>query len=295
MLTINQLKTFYWVGRLGTLAKAADMLHITQSTATKRLQELAQISDGALFEKSSRKNFLTARGKELMLECEKMFELLEQLEATKKSNRQPARTLYMGLSEVTALTWFPSFLRKMKDVYPTVTVQPEIDQSETLRRKVEDGRLDFAIIPEAKEQDGLEKVLVGKVEFDWYAAPGMFDEDIAYSLPQLADKPVVEQSEHSIITILCSQLWESAGVRPERIYGGNNIVALAGLISAGVGVSCLPTPLFIGDVEKGKLQRVKTTAPIPHVGYYFCFLKHPHSALGYNIASIAQQTCSFAR
>lgn len=295
MLTIKQLQTFYWAARLGTVSKAADMLHITQSAATKRLQELAQLTEGALFEKSCRKNMVTHHGKELMAECEKLFELLEQLETVKVSERQPARTLYVGLTELTALTWFPAFLRKMKDVYPTVTVQPEIDLSSLLRKKVEDGRLDFAIIPDPPDHDTLAKVPLGEVQFGWYAAKGTFDPKETYSLPQLAEMPVVEQSEHSIITVLCSQLWEGAGVRPERIYGGNNVVALAGLISAGIGISCLPQPLFIDDVRNGKLQLVKTMPPAPRVSYYCCFLKHPHSAMGYNIAEIAKQSCYFER
>lgn len=39
MLTVKQIETFYWVAKLGTVQRAADKLHITQSAATKRLQD----------------------------------------------------------------------------------------------------------------------------------------------------------------------------------------------------------------------------------------------------------------
>jgi hypothetical protein len=40
MLTVKQIETFYWVAKLGTVQRAADKLHITQSAATKRLQDV---------------------------------------------------------------------------------------------------------------------------------------------------------------------------------------------------------------------------------------------------------------
>ena len=105
--------------------------------------------------------------------------------------------------------------------------------------------------------------------------------------------PVIAQSEHSIISPLCARLWESAGVRPERLNGGNNIVALAGLVSAGVGISCLPVPLFEASLARGDLELLKTQPEAPTVDYACYFLKYPHSALGYNVAEIAKRTCTF--
>lgn len=293
MFTIKQLQTFYWVARLGTLKKAADKLHITQSAVTKRLQEVEAIASTALFENDSRRSMLTPHGKALIVECERLFELIDELEELKGHTRQPARTLHVGLTELIALTWFPDFLRRMKTVYPTVTVQPEIDLSSLLRKKVEDGRLDFAFIPDPSEKESLVRAPIGQVQFGWFAAPGIFDPNETYSLPQLAAQPVVEQSEHSIITALCSRLWEGAGVHPKRIYGGNNVVALAGLISAGIGISCLPVALFAQDLAAGKLQLIATNPPAPSVKYFCCFLKYPQSSLGYNVAEIAQQSSTF--
>ncbi len=133
MLTIKQIQAFYWVARLGTLNKAAEKLYITQSAATKRLQEVEAISTSPLFESGGRKNAVTQKGRELMRECERLFDLLEELDLLKGATHQPARLMNVGLTELTALTWFRRFIREMKDVYPSVTIQPEIDLSTSLR------------------------------------------------------------------------------------------------------------------------------------------------------------------
>lgn len=294
MLTIKQLQTFYWVARLGSVSKAAERLHVTQSAATKRLQELEAVAAVPLFEPGWKKGKLTLKGKEILADCERLLNLVDQMDRVRHSAETPAPTLRVGLGELTALTWFPAFLRRMKAVHPTVTVQPEIDLSSILRGKVAESRLDFAIIPDPAPSEDMTRVFLGNAQFGWFAAPGSFRQGVVHPLHALAGKPVIEQSENSIITALCARLWEGAGVNPERIYGGNNVVALAGLISADVGVSCLPVTLFQDEVAQGRLQLVQTSPPAPAVGYYCCFLKS-NSALGYSVADIARQCCTFER
>ncbi|WP_285409958.1 LysR family transcriptional regulator [Variovorax sp. efr-133-TYG-130] len=294
MLTIKQIQAFYWVARMGTLSKAAEKLHITQSATTKRLQEVEALAAAPLFENVGRKNALTAKGQELATECERLFALLDELDLMKGSTQQPARIVHVGLTELTALTWFGRFIREMKNTYPAVVIQPEIDLSTLLRQRVEEGRLDFAILPDPSPVEGLERMQLGVVPFSWFAAPGAFAPDVVHPLRDLARLPVIEQSANSIITELCAQLWEDTGVQPERIYGGNNANALAALISAGVGISCLPIAMFTQEVDRGQLQLVKTTPTAPKVPYHFCFLRHLHSALGYGVADIAKRSFSLS-
>jgi len=290
MLTIKQIQAFYWVARLGTLNKAADKLYITQSAATKRLQEVEAIAAAPLFETGGRKNQLTSKGQELMLECEKLFASLDELDLLKGATAQPARIVHVGLTELTALTWFGRFIKEMKKIFPTVTIQPQLDLSSVLRQRVEEGRLDFAILPNPPSAQGLERVELGSVQFGWFAAPGTFDPARTHTLRELASVPVIEQSAQSIITELCAQLWESEGVQPERIYGGNNVNALAALISAGAGISCLPIALFKQEIARGELHLIETVPGGPQVPYHFCFRQHLHSALGYGVADIAKRS-----
>lgn len=288
MLTLKQLQTFYWVGRLGTLSKAADKLHITQSAATKRLQEVEALAASPLFERGDgRKALLTPSGKDLLRECERLLGLIDALERFKQSSRQPARTLHLGLTDLSAMTWFPNFLLRAKEVYPNITIQPEINLSVPLLRKVEEGRLDFAVVPEPPATPRLDRIPVGEAAFGWFAAPGSFA-DGPHALRELGAKTVIEQSADSIITALCARLWEGSGQQPERIYGGNNVVALAGLVAAGVGVSCLPRVLFDKEVHAGRMQLVQTEPPAPSVVYYGTFLKYPYAALGYVIAELVR-------
>jgi DNA-binding transcriptional LysR family regulator len=105
---------------------------------------------------------------------------------------------------------------------------------------------------------------------------------------------VIEEISLSVVTILSSRAFESAGVDPERICGGNNAVAMGGLVAAGVGVGLLPVDLFRRQLQNGLMQIVTTEPGVPAVRYDAIFLKQSQSALGYMVADVARRCCNFS-
>jgi DNA-binding transcriptional LysR family regulator len=292
MLTVKQLEAFYWTARLGTVSGAAAKLHISQSAATKRLQELEGSCAHQLFEQPGSKSLLTPKGRELFACCEELLSRIHKLEELEGKARSVARILQIGLTEVVATTWFPAFARKMRSVYPDVVVHPELlHRSVTLREKVLDGSLDIAFVPDVGVSEKLVRIALNAVPFAWFAPPGLFPANRAVTLEELASMPVIEQEDRSVITELCMKLLSNAGASPERILGGSSVVGTAALIEAGLGVSCLPEPLFASYVSQQRLQQITTIPPAPTLAYCATFLRHPRSAVGYAVSEIARQCC----
>jgi DNA-binding transcriptional LysR family regulator len=294
MLTVKQIETFYWVAKLGTVQRAADKLHITQSAATKRLQDLEAKSAAPLFEGGGKKARLSAKGHEMLELCEGLLESIGRLEAYRDADRHMTRVLHIGLTELVALTWFPAFLQQMREMFPNLILQPQVDMSGPLREQVIDGRLDLAVLPEPELPASVTRVALGSARFAWFCRPGEFDNKRTVPLRELGTVPVIEQAPVSIISILSSRGFESAGVNPERICGGNNAVVVGGLVAAGVGVSLLPVDLFRQQIENRLMQIVMTDPPAPLVRYDAIFLTQSHSALGYMVADVARRCCDFS-
>jgi DNA-binding transcriptional LysR family regulator len=294
MLTVKQIETFYWVAKLGTVQRAADKLHITQSAATKRLQDVEAKSAARLFEGSGKKARLSAKGHEMLALCEDLLESIGRLEAYQDADRHMTRVLHIGLTELVALTWFSAFLQQMREMFPNLILQPHVEMSGPLQEQVIDGRLDLAILPEPELPASVTRVTLGSARFAWFCRPGEFDRKRTVPLHELGTVPVIEQTPISIITILSSRGFESVGVNPERICGGNNAVVVGGLVAAGVGVSLLPIDLFRQQIENQLMQIVITEPPAPLVRYDAIFLKHSHSALGYMVADVARRCCDFS-
>ncbi|MEI2417178.1 LysR family transcriptional regulator [Orrella sp. JC864] len=293
MLSRAQLETFYWVARLGTLRAAAERLHVTQSAVTKRLQEVESLAAEALFEHPGRKNTLTPAGRLLFHECEQLLETLDRLDRL-KSPGMPARLqISVGLTELSVMTWFPAFLGAARLRYPDVVIQPTVEDSSTLIHKAESGTLDLCVVAESPESPALHQIEIGAAEFGWFAAPGTFEAGRIHTLHALTRHTFIEQNSQSIVNTLCAQVYAATGAQPERLPGGNNVFALAGLIRAHGGVSCLPVALFREHEASGRLQRVHTDPPLRPVRYYAVFRKYPQTAWNHGLAEIARQCCDF--
>ncbi|VVE21170.1 LysR family transcriptional regulator [Pandoraea anhela] len=291
-LTIKQVEAFYWVARLGTVSRAADKLHITQSAATKRLQELESACVHPLLENIGSRMTLTQKGREMLVVCEALLARLAELDALKKDSPVSTRTLLVGLTEVVAMTWFPEFMKRMRKTYPDVVVQPAlVHRSSVLREKVLDGTLDLAFVPDVGVSAKLMRVPLNIEPYAWYAPVGTFPEGELLSLQALAACPMIEQEDRSVINDVCRELLSSCGVTPQRLSGGSGVFGTAALVEAGVGVSCLPQRLMTSHVAQRRVQRIETTPAAPSLRYCAIAQRQPSSVLGAAAAEIARQSC----
>jgi DNA-binding transcriptional LysR family regulator len=295
MVTINQLETFYWMQKLGSLQAAADKLHISPSAVSKRLQELERQSSSSLFNISRRGVILTTRGQEILEMAEDLLGQLSQLDALKSSPLAATRVVSIGVTEIVVLTWFSAFVARLSNAYPNVSLHPEVDLSAIIRDKILSGQLDFAVLPEQYVEPGMTSMHLGTVKFSWFCQPGALPKNEIIPLQRLAQFPLIEQGPASGITTRSRKMFAQIGVEPQRISGTTSMVALAALIESGMGVSCLPKALFTGAVKARRLQEVKTDPPAPSVNYHAVFLAQHHSAIGWTLANIARLAARFSR
>jgi DNA-binding transcriptional LysR family regulator len=293
VVTIKQLETFYWVGKLGTVHRAAAKLCVTQSAATKRLQELEALSELPLFESEKTKAKLSAKGKELMTHCTELIAELEKLKLRQTMEAQNARVLHIGVTELVATMWFPRFVAELSRHHPDVVVQPELMHSSGgLKQRVVGGELDLAFVPDHEIPEVLTKVPLNAVTFSWYCARGTSVPAGNITLQELAAFPIIEQDEDSVSRERCRRLFNEAGTAPIWKHGSNSVYAMAALVEAGAGVGCLPDDLFSSRVVAGRLQRLSTRPKAPTLRYCATYLKRPDAGVEYAVALIARETCT---
>lgn len=289
MANIKQIETFYWTLKLGTLQRAASKVFITQSAATKRIRELEKQSSLPIFEVNAQKNALTLKGEELLAAAESVLDSLRQLDDLRASAQRTIRTIRIGLTELVTLTWFSRFVEHLNSVYPNISLLPDVDVSARLRQKMLAGDLDLIVVPAEYVTSEMDSLLIDSVEFAWLAPPRSFTEDMPLALRSLARLPMIVQGPDSGITTRCESLFAQAGIEFKKVYGSNSLFALAALIRAGVGASCIPKALFQKEIDNGLFQEVLLDAGAERVDYHFAFMKHDQHALGYLMASLARQ------
>lgn len=294
MISIKQVQAFYWTARLGTVQKAALKLSVTPSAATKRIQELERLSASPLFQKQGVRLLLTDHGRSILSEAEPLLTAIASLEELRSANARVKRTLRIGITELSALTWFPRFARSMRSAHPDLALHPEVDLSAVLRAKVLNGELDVVVVQDLYLPEQLQSVAIQTVQYGWFCKPGMLPVDRQVSLDEIAAHPVIEQTAGSGLTALTRRMFAGMGIEIDNVFGSNSLAALAGLVEAGVGVACLPVRYFRPSVRQGRMTCVRASPMAPAATYHMVFPADDELALRLNIAAIAKN-CAAAR
>ena len=100
-LNFKHLRYFWVVAANGTIARAAEILHVTPQTISGQLRELEEQVDAKLFQKSGRNLVLTDTGRLVFSYADEMFRLGDELQDVIEG-RSPgaALTLTVGVAMV---------------------------------------------------------------------------------------------------------------------------------------------------------------------------------------------------
>ncbi len=105
MINYKHLHYFHAVATLGTVARAAEQLHVTAQAISMQLQVLEDQLGEALFQKKGRVLELTEAGKTVLRYAEQIFDLGNELEqAVRRGGFTEPETLRVGITDVIAKT-----------------------------------------------------------------------------------------------------------------------------------------------------------------------------------------------
>lgn len=294
MFSFKQLEALYWIATLGGFAAAARKLNTTQSAVSKRIKELESSFDTALFDRDLRQARLTEKGEELLMVAKRM---LEQRDAAVEQFSKPEvmeRRLRIGVTELTAMTWLPRLVKQVREHYPKVVIEPDVDLSVSLRDKLMADEIDAIIVPDAFAESRFSVLPMGKVKSVWMAKPGLLPDARVLRMHELAQYTILTQGDQSGTGIIYDRWFKSQVVTPSNSISCSSLVALIGLTVSGMGVSYLPHLCLRSLVERGALEIVETTPPLPEIPYVALYRGERKSNFISSILMLAQECCEFS-
>lgn len=295
MITLKQLEAIYWIVELGSFEAASTKLNMSQSAISKRVQELEEAFGVAIFDRTRRSARLTHKGCELY-ECavdmlRQRDELLERI----SSKETLVRRLRLGVTELTALTWLPALVEQIHQTYPKVTLEPSIELSTDLFRKLENDQLDLIVVPDIFRDSRFIATPLQSVENAWMCSPTLYPGDESLDLQRLAGFTVLTQGGSSGTGLIYERWLAEHDVRLNRTLTSNYLVAQVGLTIAGVGISYLPRQCLGRVIEQGRLKVLTTEMPLPPISYAAVHRVDRQQGLSVEISRLAQQCCDFNR
>lgn len=292
MITIKQVEAFYWTVKLGTFTAAADRLHTTQSAITKRIREIESLYEVILFDRLGHRLVMTDRAKSIFDHATNMLRQRDAMLVQLKGNPAMTGAVRIGITEMTAMTWISTLIRQARANYPSLQLQPRLDLSGRLQRMLLTGELDLAFLPEMYLHPELDALSLDRVDFAWMSSPGMFEDGHSFSVAEIGGMAILGQSNESVISVLCENWLQQSRSQSDPL-AIDNLIAIAGLAVAGLGVVCLLAGFFANYVLDGRLAILRTETPPPSVRYFALYRKEPGSAVTKALAMLAQDCCDF--
>ena len=143
MVDFQALQFFCIVAQEGSLSKAAQKLHYAQSNLSTKMVKLEEDFDATLFYRSKQGVTLTPKGETLYQEATRILNILEELK--ENVNDSSAGSIFkIGATEVSTLTFLPSYLAKFTSKYPQLTLHIDTALSDHLIENVRNYHYDFA-------------------------------------------------------------------------------------------------------------------------------------------------------
>lgn len=269
-MTLKQLEAFYWAASLGSFSVAATRLHVTQSTLSKRIAELEAALNVPLFDRSAQRSVLTEHGTRILGHAHKILQFEGEIHELLSTPPRLSGLCRFGVSELTALTWFPKFVARITSEHPDLALEPYVDLAIGLERRLIRGEIDFAIMAQgAAENPMLTSVPLAVLEFAWMSSPKRIPAGTVLRPEDTERHPLLTMTTESRLTAAYESWASTNNVRGRRILACNSLSAIVGLTLEDVGISFLPRLFMKHLVDRGLLNAFNSDPPLPSMEYCF--------------------------
>lgn len=146
-MELRVLKYFLTVAREGGLTGASEVLHVTQPTMSRQIQELEEELGQKLFTRTTRSMALTPEGMLLRKRAEEILEMAERTKAEFTSlSSAVAGNVLIGSGETQALRHVTDLMADLRTEYPGIRYQIYSGTAEDVMERLQKGLLDFGIL-----------------------------------------------------------------------------------------------------------------------------------------------------
>lgn len=254
-MTLKQLEAFYWAATCVNFTVAAERVHLSVSSLSKRIAELEASLGVELFDRSGRSAELTAHGEQMLPQIRALLHAAADLQQSAGQIHGLIGRCRIGFGELSGLTWLPKLVREVSSRHPGLLLEPYVDIGQVLEQRLHDGELDIAVLAGPSTRSSLAAERVSQVDFAWVASQSFLD-------MAGTEDPRVLMGEHTLLTLpvgaggtrVLDQWLAHRGLMVGRRLMCNSWGAVVGMLVEGIGFGFVPRQWADALVERGALR-----------------------------------------
>jgi len=270
-ITLNQLRAFERIVRIGSFSGAAKELRLTQPSISQRIRELETALDTSLFLRNGPRIQPTAEAHALLAYADRVLETEIEMRERFRS-RDPLRGLLrIGVSENFALICMAEMFRRLEERYPAIKASVFVGDSGMLSQQLNQRTLDLAIVSEPHVEAHVEQVPVGLSRLAWFARHDMVLPRDTLTPRELAGYHLMLAAPSARAHATVMQWFADAGAMPARVSLCNNAAVTRQAIVGGAAIGVMSIRLMKEDLERRTVRIVPTRPALAPHRVAICF------------------------
>lgn len=259
-MTLRHLRIFIAVYEERNMTAAANKLFMTQPSVSQAIKELESNYGVVLFERLSRKLYVTASGEKLYQYATHIIKLFDELEDNLKENAFQ-KNLIIGANYTVGAFLINKYIQKFESLYPDSEIKVIVNQGSILVEMLRKNELDLALIEEIKNQSDLIQeffyndrlAIVAHPEHHLVAKKEVTADDIA-------DEHLLLREKGAGVRNLFELKMNQFGLFIKPCWESTSTTALINAAENKMGIAVLPFHLVKKQIDSGSLKEIKLKA-----------------------------------
>ncbi|HVS25787.1 MAG TPA: LysR family transcriptional regulator [Burkholderiales bacterium] len=264
-MELYQLRSFAAIAEVGQLTRAAEKLHISQPALSAQLKALENELGLTLFERTSSGMTLTAAGKQMLEEAEKILSAAQALHNEARALKgEVAGKASIGTLSDPEFIRLGEFMSAMVARYPLLELELHQKITGAALEHVRDGSLDASFYYGEITHPNVARLRLCEITYR-VAAPADWHERVKDAdWNEIAEQPWIIPPPISTHHQLVYALLNKHGVEPTKIVEADQEAVISSLVVSGVGLALMREDFALekaaaGEVCLWKDVRIPTT------------------------------------
>lgn len=248
---MRKLRIFKEVADQGNLSKAALKLHIAQPAVSLAIKELEAEYGCVLFERLSRRLYITEKGKTLLFDVNRIIEDYDIMEAHLRQSTTVS-VLRIGVGVASSHGRFIETMQWIKQTHPDWDVRVSIHITPVIQQMLIDHEIDVGII----EGPSRSSQLISKPLYtEDIVLLGCMDSPLnQLRVDELPAFPMILRETESMSRILLDEMMAQHGIRLNVQWSSSSIEIILRAVQAGLGYTLLPIGIARPYINRGDLK-----------------------------------------
>ncbi len=258
-MDLHKLRIFATIARTGNFTRAAELLYMTQPTASQQLAQLEKEVGSKLIERDTRQLRLTPAGEALLPYAEQMMALADSaLESARAAAGLADQTLRLGVGHLFAVYLLPGLLSRYRILFPVRRVRISVGNTAELLEMIASGQTEIALVGSPTEREGVEVipfmqdrlVVIVSPEDRWAHAPDI-------RVEELSERTLLTREPGSALHAAVEQLLGPQSLSSNDVILLGETEAIKRCVEAGLGVAVVQGMAIEREAAAGTLKTLR--------------------------------------